>query len=52
MVDEEGKSEVEQYQGGGVEEDVKIGRRDSFGGHRGVRDLIDRAVQVDAGGSN
>lgn len=52
MVDEEGKSEVEQYQGGGVEEDVKIGRRDSFGGARGLMDLSDRAVLVDTGGGN
>ena len=52
MVDEKGKSEVEQYQGGAVEEDVKIGGRDSFGGHRGLMDLSDRAVLVDTRGGN
>lgn len=52
MVDEEGKSEVEQDQGRAVEEDVEVGCRDLFGGHRGLRNLGDRAIGVDTCGSD
>lgn len=48
MVDEEGKSEVEQDQGGAVEENVEVGCRDLFGGDRGLRNLGDRAIGIDA----